>query len=64
MDPITADFGDAMTTRLINSLGLALIKGFEGLRLQPVKDPAGVWTIGYGHIGGAHKGDIIMADQA
>ena len=53
-----------MTTRLINPQGLALIKGFEGLRLQAYKDPASVWTIGYGHTGGVHKGDIITADQA
>jgi len=26
-----------------------LIRQFEGLRLEPYKCPAGVWTIGYGH---------------
>ena len=25
-----------------------LLRGFEGLRLEPYKCPAGVWTIGYG----------------
>jgi lysozyme len=33
--------------KLSNS-GVALIKGFEGLRLNAYKDIAGVWTIGYG----------------
>ena len=31
--------------------GLALIKKFEGCRLQTYFDPAGVPTIGYGHTG-------------
>lgn len=30
--------------------GLAHLKQFEGLRLQPYKDSAGLWTIGYGHL--------------
>ncbi len=30
--------------------GLAQLKQFEGLRLQPYKDAAGLWTIGYGHL--------------
>lgn len=29
--------------------GLALIKQFEGLRLDAYRDQVGVWTIGYGH---------------
>lgn len=39
-------------TRLINSSGLALIKEFEGLRLEPYKDGADIWTCGYGHTKG------------
>ena len=31
--------------------GLALTKSFEGLRLEAYRDCAGVWTIGYGHVG-------------
>ena len=31
-----------------NSAGLSLIKGFEGLRLNPYTCEAGIWTIGYG----------------
>lgn len=30
--------------------GLAHLKQFEGLRLQPYKDSGGLWTIGYGHL--------------
>lgn len=33
-----------VTDRLVEA-----VKGFEGLRLQAYKCPAGVWTIGYGH---------------
>ena len=35
----------------INQAGLALLKEFEGLRLEAYKCPAGVLTIGYGHTG-------------
>ena len=41
-----------------------LIKGFEGLRLDAYKDPAGVWTIGYGHTSTAGPGQRITKDQA
>lgn len=36
-------------TRRLNEAGLALIKQWEGCRLTAYRDPAGVWTIGYGH---------------
>jgi lysozyme len=32
----------------ISDEGIALIKRFEGVRLQAYQDPVGVWTIGYG----------------
>jgi lysozyme len=32
-----------------SSKGIALIKRFEGNRLEAYKDLVGVWTIGYGH---------------
>src|SRR5436305_12580756 len=35
--------------RHINEAGLAMIKSFEGLRLDAYRDPVGIWTIGYGH---------------
>ncbi len=34
-----------------SDIGIALIKRFEGLRLEAYRDVAGVWTIGYGHTG-------------
>ena len=44
--------------------GLDLIKKWEGLRLEAYLCPAGVWTIGYGHIKGVKKGDKISQAQA
>jgi lysozyme len=41
--------------------GLALVKEFEGLRLQAYKCPAAVWTIGYGHTSSAGA-PIVTAD--
>lgn len=38
--------------RLINSAGLALIKEYEGLRLEPYKDTGCIWTCGFGHTKG------------
>lgn len=35
---------------MIPPLLLNLIKRFEGQRLKAYQCPAGVWTIGYGHI--------------
>lgn len=51
-------------TRIINDAGLALIKRFEGCRLQAYQDVAGIWTIGYGHIDGVIGGTTITQDQA
>lgn len=34
----------------IGAKGLALIKEFEGKRLEKYKDVVGKWTIGYGHL--------------
>ena len=44
--------------------GLTMIKHFEGLELEAYKCPAGVWTIGYGHIKGVQEGDVITEQQA
>ncbi|WP_455473942.1 lysozyme [Bartonella sp. B30(2025)] len=41
--------------RKISKEGLALIKKWEGLRLQAYKDAVGLWTIGYGHTAQAGK---------
>jgi lysozyme len=39
--------------------GIQLIKGFEGLKLESYKCPAGVWTIGYGHTKGVKPNVVI-----
>ena len=44
--------------------GINLIKHFEGCELEAYKCPAGVWTIGYGHIKGVEEGDVITEQQA
>jgi lysozyme len=48
----------------INEEGIALIKLFEGLRLEAYQDVAGVWTIGYGHTKTAKKGMTISEREA
>lgn len=49
---------------MINGKGLALIKEFEGCRLDAYQDIAGVWTIGYGHTKTAKPGMRITQLQA
>lgn len=44
--------------------GLALIRHFEGCRLEAYLCPAGVWTIGYGHTRGVQAGDVIDQEAA
>lgn len=44
--------------------GINLIKGFESLRVEAYRCPAGVWTIGYGHTAGVKRGDRIDAQKA
>ena len=44
--------------------GVALIKHFEGCRLEAYLCPAGVWTIGYGHTGNVSEGDVIDQEAA
>lgn len=53
-------------TRLINSTGLALLREFEGLRLEAYCDTANppVWTIGYGHTRGVKEGDTCSQNRA
>ena len=48
----------------ITNEGINLIKKFEGLRLDAYLCPAGVWTIGYGHIKGVEKGQVITQLEA
>lgn len=52
---------DATTGDLdIDQAGLRLIEQFEGLKLDPYKDPVGIWTVGYGHV--IHPADNIPLD--
>ena len=39
----------------ISSNGLSLIKQFEGFSATPYRCPAGLWTIGYGHVVQPHE---------
>ena len=48
----------------ISDMGLALIKEFEGVRLEAYLDSVGVPTIGYGHTKGVQMGDTCTQEQA
>lgn len=48
----------------INEKGIALIKEFEGLRLQAYKCPGNIWTIGYGHTRTVTPDMVISEAQA
>ena len=50
--------------RNINQAGLAMIKSFEGLRLDAYQDSADIWTIGYGHTRGVQEGMSISETDA
>lgn len=47
----------------ISQTGIDLIKGFEGLKLNAYKCPAGIVTIGYGSTFYADKSPIKMGDK-
>lgn len=51
-------------SRKIDDAGLALIKEFEGVKLDAYQDVAGIWTIGYGHIKGVTPGMHITSEEA
>ena len=48
----------------ISQEGLALIKKFEGCKLESYKCAAGVWTIGYGSTKGIKEGMSITQEKA
>lgn len=48
----------------INAHGMALLRDFEGLRLQAYQCEAGFWTIGYGHTTTAKPGMRITHSEA
>ena len=45
-------------------IAIEMLKMFEGCRLEAYDDGGGVWTIGYGHTLGVHKGDIWVQETA
>lgn len=51
-------------TRRVNAEGRALLKQWEGLRLEAYQDGGGVWTIGYGHTRTAQPGMKITTAKA
>ena len=53
-----------MANLQISDNGLAIIKKYESCYLKAYKDPAGVWTIGYGHTSGVKAGQTITRTQA
>ena len=48
----------------ISPKGVALIKEFEGLKLNSYRDAVGIWTIGYGHTATAKPNQKITEAQA
>ncbi|MBI1274223.1 MAG: glycoside hydrolase family protein [Alphaproteobacteria bacterium] len=50
--------------RRANEAGIALIREFEGLRLEAYLCPGGIFTVGYGHTRSARAGMKITRDQA
>lgn len=49
---------------LVSDNCVAIIKHFEGCRLEPYRCSAGVLTIGYGHTGNVHPSDVITQSEA
>jgi len=48
---------------MINAAGIALIKQFEGCRLTPYADLAGVLTVGWGHTGDDVKAGVPWSQK-
>lgn len=48
----------------ISDAGLALIRRFEGCKLEAYQDSAGIWSIGFGHTLGVCRGDRCTQEQA
>jgi len=49
--------------RQINTMGLNLIKSFEGFRAKSYQDIGGVWTIGYGRTVGVDAATPPISEQ-
>jgi lysozyme len=48
----------------IAEAGRALVRRFEGLRLEAYRCPSGTWTVGYGHTAGAAEGQTVTEEEA
>ena len=48
----------------ISAEGVALIKKFEGCRLEAYQDSVSVWTIGFGHTKEVNEGDTCTQEEA
>ena len=48
----------------ISDEGVALVKKFEGCKLEAYQCAAGVWTIGYGSTRGVVEGDVWSQEKA
>lgn len=51
---------DSESKMKTSEVGVEMIKEFEGKRQVAYQDPAGVWTIGYGHTKGVEKGQLCI----
>ena len=43
----------------INAAGIGLIRHFEGTSLKAYRDPAGLWTVGTGHLIRPNEGHLL-----
>ena len=48
----------------ISDAGIYIIKQYEGFRKNAYLDPAGIWTIGYGHTQGVAPGHFMTEPEA
>lgn len=46
----------------MSAAGVALVKHFEGYELSCYRDPAGYWTVGYGHLVRSHEFNRLCSD--
>lgn len=60
-----------LSPKSVSTTGVNLVKKFEGLhkkmadgRIRSYRDPAGIWTIGYGHTKGVRSGQHITEEEA
>jgi spore coat assembly protein SafA len=63
--PQAAASAQSQTSKMsISQSGVDFVKSKEGFRANAYRDPAGVWTIGYGHTAGVKPGQHVTKAQA